>query len=247
MTSHREDRGTAGERAARSRVLLDRARAGDAEARETLLRWYQPFVLRVAVAVSRRYLSPGRDDEFSVGLSAFNEAIDGYDAGRGVSFLGFAETVIRRRLIDYYRRNRAARREIPLSAVYSSEAEEAESGLRHATEAFQAAAEAWERREEIRRFRSLLAEFGIGLGELARVCPRHEDTRRRVFAVARMLADDPVLADRLRLRRELPLKELAARSGLSRKTLERHRRYIVAVALILLEDLPYLRGYLSRE
>ncbi len=45
----------------------------------------------------------GIDEELSIALMAFNEAIDGYDTSKG-SFLSFAKLVINRRLIDYLRK-----------------------------------------------------------------------------------------------------------------------------------------------
>ena len=43
-------------------------------------------------------------DEFSIGLQAFNEALDAYQSDKGASFLYFAKMVINRRVIDYIRK-----------------------------------------------------------------------------------------------------------------------------------------------
>ena len=45
----------------------------------------------------------GRDDELSIGLIAFNSAIDSFEPGRKVPFLAFCRVVIINRLKDYYR------------------------------------------------------------------------------------------------------------------------------------------------
>jgi len=245
-------RGKAGAREARpaglTENLMAEARRGNAQARETLLRQYQPFVLRVAGQVTRRRLEPGRDDEFSIGLAAFNEAIDHYRDERGGGFFAFAEQVIRRRLVDHYRKQRLARREVPLSSI--DDPVQGPSRLpevREAILAHRAEAEAGERREEVLRYRELLQDYGVRLADLVRAAPRHADTRRSALRAARTLAEDPALAGFLRERQAVPLKMLAERSGMKRKTLERHRRYIVATALILLEDFPYLKSYLLRE
>lgn len=238
--------------------LLARARGGDAAAREALLKRYAPFALKVASRVTGSYVEMGRDDEASMALMAFNEAIDSYDPDRGASFLGFVQTVIRRRLIDYFRQGQFRRREVPLSALVEDEnAESALEGGRAAglsrLEAARAAAEwahaDWEeasdRQDEVLRFRELLAVYGISLAELVRASPRHEDARRRAMEAARVLASRPELVGYLRRRGELPLKELEALVGLSRKTLERQRKYIIAIALILTEELPHLEAYLK--
>jgi len=59
------------------------------------------------------------------------------------------------------------------------------------------------------------------------------------------VAGQPELAQHLLTRRELPLKQLEEQVGVSRKTLERQRKYIIAVTLILLEDFYHLRRYIG--
>lgn len=238
--------------------LLSRARRGDKAAREELIDRYAPFALKVASRVTGGYVRLGEDDESTVALLAFNEAIDRYDPGRGGGFLGFAEEVIRRRLIDHYRRGRAGRREVPLSALSDAGGLDGtlagEAGGESGPPPAEVLAAEWvhreredeaERREEVLRYRELLAAYGISLEELVRLSPRHEDARRRAIEAARALAARPELVESLRRRGELPLKELVGLAGLSRKTLERQRKYIIAVALILTEGLPYLEAYLK--
>jgi RNA polymerase sigma factor len=53
--------------------------------------------------VCKRYIDPKKDDEFSIGLAAFNEAMLTYSAERGSSFLSFAKLVVKRKVIDYIR------------------------------------------------------------------------------------------------------------------------------------------------
>jgi len=227
--------------------LLEPARAGDAAAREELIRAYTPLVLRVGSQVSGRYLTVGRDEEVSVGLIALNEAIDRFDPDKGSAFIPFAEMVIRRRLVDFYRRN-AGRAEVPLSELTTEDdAGNPLQGLemQEAIAAHQRQVEAEERRQEIARYARRLAEFGIRFSDLVEVSPKHVDARDRAIAIARLVAEDPVLAGHLLSRRELPLKLLERRVDVSRKTLERQRKYIIAVALLLLEDFVYLRGYVA--
>ncbi|MCY0869467.1 MAG: sigma-70 family RNA polymerase sigma factor, partial [Firmicutes bacterium] len=101
-------------------ALLTSAKSGNRDAREALLESYLPFVDRVAAGVCGRAI--GRtDDEFQIALVAMNEAIDAYDGGRG-SFIAFAETVMRRRLIDSFRSNARAR-DVPMTA-YDDEDDE---------------------------------------------------------------------------------------------------------------------------
>jgi len=232
--------------------LLGRAKSGDREARNDLIAAFTPFILKVAARVCGRYLREGEDEEISVGLMAFNEAIDAYDTERGVPFLAFAETVIRRRLIDHHRRTARRRREIPLSEL-ESVTEEAERGnrltqieARLAAENYQRAVEAEERRREIHRYQALLREFGIHFNELVKIAPKRVDARRRAMEAAVVIARTPRYARYLLSTKTLPLKclESDTRLKLSRKTLERQRKYIIAIALLLIYDFEMLKDYI---
>jgi RNA polymerase sigma factor len=235
-------------------ILLNRAKAGDKRARNDLIDAFKPFVLKVAARISGRYLHVGEDEEVSVGLIAFDEAIDAYDPERGTAFLSFAETVIRRRLIDYFRKTaRTRRREIPLSELESTE-EEGETDARMsraearlAAENFQRTVETQERKREIGRYSELLQSFDLNFKELVDIAPRRRDARERARKVARVIAETPRYRKHLLERHTLPQKWLDQdeRLGLSRKTMERQRKYIIAIALLLIHDFEQLRNYIN--
>lgn len=236
-----------GRRGRTPQELLQLAREGDREARERLIDSFTPFILRVASQSRGRYVQVGEDEEVSIGMLAFNEAIDHFDDRRGKNFLAFAEQVIRRRLIDHYRRERRGAREVNFSELKDQEnpGYPLEAEVRMAVEEHRRVAEAEDQREEILRYRDLLAAYGISLPELVRISPKHRDARDSARKVARVLAEDPELAEHLRRLKELPLKELSSRVAVSRKTLERQRKYIIALALIAMEDFDHLRGYVE--
>ena len=58
------------------------------------------------------------------------------------------------------------------------------------------------------------------------------------------MANDERLLAYLLERRTLPLKAIGERVRVSRKTLERHRKYILAVALVSRAEFPCLYGYM---
>lgn len=217
------------------------AQRGSAATRDELLRTFLPFVVRIARRTCRRRLDLGHDDEVSVALIAFNEAIDRYRPWRGKSFVGFAEMVVRHRVIDCLRRE-SARRETPVSCLVQPTADGMEdpalrcAEFRQAMAAYRSALEAVEGREAVRAYLRLLRRYGIDPADLMRNCPRRADARERAIAAARAVVDDPDWCAFVRRRRSLPLKEMAAagRLGVSRKTLERHRTYIVAMVLLFL-------------
>jgi RNA polymerase sigma factor len=229
--------------------LVLAAQNGDSSARERVLQDYRPFFLRVASSSCRKYLVLGRDDEASIAMIAFNEAIDSYNSEGGASFLSFAEIVIKRRMVDFFRRQSRRADEIPLSSFESDEHEDGiiqkiESKEAHAV--LQIQEEAEERREEIFRLDQLLSHYGIRFSELVKISPKHQDARDRALQVARVIVNEPELLAHLTNKKSLPLKELEHRVEVSRKTLERQRKYIITLTLILIGDFYHLQEYLNR-
>lgn len=210
--------------------LLEKAKSGDREARSALIRAYMPFVLSAVSKVVGRYVT-AQDDEVSVGIEAFDEAISAYEDRKSRNFLAFAGLIIRRRLIDYLRRQPRSE-ELGLPEVYPADD----------VEAF----EAVERRDEIQRFKAELSRFGISLADLVRDCPKHKDARERAKQIARLLAMDEEAWACVEARGQVPISRLEGVTGLHRKTIERHRKYIIAIALIYRGEYFYLRDYLEQ-
>lgn len=226
--------------------LLAQAQSGVRDAREQLLQDFTPLIIQVASQATGRYLQPGTDEEISVALLAFDEAIDAFVPGRG-SFVGFARMVIRRRLVDYFRR----RRDHP-ETVWSALEERDDEGHTASPVLDRVAQQAWRLQEEqaewqreIEEYRNVLDEYGISLEQLLEESPKRRDARLRALQAARHLASEPALVRQLEARRALPLKQLQGLSWGTRKTLERHRRYIIAVALIWMHDWPHLQAYVT--
>jgi RNA polymerase sigma factor len=227
--------------------LLSRARSGDEEARNQLLKDYIPFVAKSASQATGRYIRRGQDDEFSVALAAFNEAIDRYDIERGSSFLSFSDTVIKRRLIDYFRSKQAKQKDLPFSDFEIQDEEENVINyveVQKSVEAHHKQVESDARREEIMRFTQLLQGFEISMEELVDISPKHQDARENAIEVAKVIARDAELRSHLLTKRSLPLKSLMKHVSVSRKTIERQRKYIIAVSLILTGDFDMLQDYI---
>lgn len=227
--------------------LLMKARSGDEEARNQLLREYIPFVAKSASQATGRYIRRGQDDEFSIALAAFNEAIERYDLDRGTSFLGFADTVIKRRLIDYFRSKQAKQRDVPFSDFEVEDEEENVINyveVQKSVEEHQKLVESDARRDEILHFTELLMQFEISMEELVDLSPKHQDARENAMEVAKVIAANQEFCDYLMTKRSLPLKALMNHVNVSRKTIERQRKYIIAVSLILIGDFEMLQDYI---
>lgn len=230
-------------------ALLEGAQQGDREARSQLITDYTPFIIKVASQASGRYLRPGVDEEISVALMAFDEAVGSYDESKG-KFLGFAQTVIKRRLIDFYRRRKKASQEVSLSE-WQTDDEEMPRGRqvveRMAQSAWALARDEETRRYEIEEYQEHLRRYGIALMDLPKVVPKHRDARDRAVQIARVIAENQDFRQVLVEKQELPVKLLMAELQVSKKLIERHRKYIIAVALVLINDLPHLQSYVMNR
>jgi RNA polymerase sigma factor len=224
---------------------ISRIKDGDSSAREQLVEQYKPFILKTASQFCHRMLEWGRDDELSIGLMAFNSAIDSFKPERKVPFLAFCKIVIINRLKDFIRQ------EVKYQNVYRLDDETLSDYIESKTawESYNNRTIDDERREEIEEYERLLSEYGISFENLVEVSPRHRDYRQDLLTAAHNLARTDSLMEYLNSRKQLPINELIKVSGLKRKTLERGRKFIIASALILNrpEQFIYLRSYINLE
>ncbi len=218
----------------------------DERVHEELIQNQTQTILRTAGAVCHRHIDRN-DDEWSVSLCAFSRAIDLYRADRG-DFLPFAQMLIKRSLIDHYRAERDKLHEIPVAPYIlegGGEPEEDTEGVYLAVVKESVRSSDRSMKEEIEAANEMLGRYGFRFFELTACSPQQEKTRTECAAAIRaMLADAGLLAE-LEKTRKLPIRALAAVSGVSRKTLDRYRKYIIMAALVLSGDYPQLSGYLK--
>ncbi len=229
---------------------IDRIKGGDRQAREEFLEENKQFVHRVACRFCGRSLEWGRDDELAVAFIAFNEAVDRYRRESGVPFEAFARKVIGSRLSDYFRRQKKDGKVLPLPDLSESgDGWELSSSVRVMQEEISAR----ERAEEIREFSQLLGNFGITFEDLARCSPKRPKIRHQLARAAFFLASNKELLQTVKEGGRLPLAVLEEKSGAGRKALERGRKYVIALSLLIAgrEDFPclysYLRPFLSER
>ncbi|WP_280768794.1 RNA polymerase sigma-I factor [Salipaludibacillus daqingensis] len=214
-------------------------------AENELIDQYIPFIKKVTSGVCKRYINPSSDDEFSIAMIAFSEAIHKYSPDKGSSFLSFASLVIRRRVIDYIRMEQ--RKKTSLSLDYKEEDRENMENIAEVSASFQDYYQGMEReyrKEEIHHFQERLSLFEIQLSEIAAQCPKHTDARVNMVKIAKTIIEHEDLLKILMQKKRLPVKQLMEYITMSRKTIERNRKYIIALVIVLLEDYQYLKDYL---
>ena len=227
----------------------------DEAALEALILEHKSFILRCAAKAAGRFLTDS-DDEWSVALMAFHEAVGAYQEDKG-HFETFSSTVIRRRVIDYLRSQNRFSAELSVAPEsFGGELEEDPSALdlevqntaaRLADDSDENQPGTSAARDEIEAMQAILQEYGFSFFDLTECSPKAGKTKDQCgkAVVVLMLLEHPPLMEKLRKTKSLPIKELCTASGVSKKLLERHRKYIIAAAEILDGDFPVLSDYLS--
>ncbi|SNX53880.1 RNA polymerase sigma factor [Thermoanaerobacterium sp. RBIITD] len=201
----------------------------DLNERENLIREYTPFIIKQLSNFLNKYIDDKNSDELSIGLMAFNEAIEFYDYGKG-SFLNFSTMLIKRRVIDYLRKN-YSENTIPIE-MYCENKDDYESENRML---------------EMISFKSLLSLYNITIKDLVKESPKHKDTREIALKIAQTICNSEKLLKYLKIKKVIPIKEIVKILNINKKTIERHRKYIIALVIIISEDLPILKQYLNIE
>ncbi|MBQ9412346.1 MAG: RNA polymerase subunit sigma [Oscillospiraceae bacterium] len=235
--------------------LLDRVLAAkeDDACFTQLVEDHKSWILSCASKAAGRYVTDS-DDEWSVALMAFSEAVRSYDAQKG-AFRPLASVVIRRRVTDHLRSEGRHSAELTVTpGAFAGELEEEEAcgvNLRVASRVAQDSMGAAfddsvsRAREEIAEMQDILRAYGFSFFDLAECSPKAEKTKKSCAQAIRTLIASAILMAKLRLKRLLPIRELSEQSGVIRKILDRHRRYIIAGAEILDGDFPILASYLK--
>lgn len=215
----------------------------DSRAADALIASYMPFIKSETAKFLKRPPDPS-DDELSIAMFAFYEAIRSYVKSRG-AFLNYAALQIRSRLIDNYRREARNKGQISLDSSDEEQVDLLET-IPDSHDAYEANEMREATRQEIEELSAQMTDFGVSMTDVADNSPRQGRTVescRRAIAYARSHPD--LLEEFLRTKR-VPIARLAEGAAVDRKSLERHRRYLVAVLLICTNGYEILRGHIMQ-
>lgn len=216
------------------RIILAQA---DPSELNRLLVEYLPFLKSQVSKIKPRLRE--FDDMMNSAMLSFTGCVLQYKPEKG-AFIPFLQTCIRNRLIDENRKEAGHPVPVPLNEeVKAPAAVDAVSILYYNREQ-----ENFALREEIASLSAALKEYGVVFNDLPHQCPRQKRSRMQCVMLARYLVTEPELRDKLCRQKKLPQKELAERFSLSVKTVEKHRKYIVTLAVVYMGDYPYVRTFL---
>lgn len=217
----------------------------DMAAADRLIREYLPFIKTETAKYLKRPPVEGNDDELSIAMIAFHEAILRYSKSRG-AFLPYASVLIKNRLIDYTRKEKKHRGILSIETPAGDNGDTIGDQIPCGTDRQEELVERDATQKEIEELSRQMEQFGISLTDVANNCPRQKRTLKacqKVLAYAR--GEQGLLEELLRTRR-LPIARLAEGSKVERKTLERHRKYLIALLLIYTNGYEIIRGHLKQ-
>lgn len=216
----------------------------DSKVFSELLQEQRHFIMKCTSKICHRFISD-TDDEWSIALIAFSDAVRDYDESKG-SFMAFAELKITHSLVDYYRSRKRFNREISATPQLFEEGEETEDrNLRiQVTQKLTTFVDT-SIQDEIEAANQVFVRFGFTFYGLTESSPKSAKTREACKIAVLYFLENPDLRQELFTSLQLPMKQLEKNTGLPRKLLERHRRYIIAAVEILGGGYPKLAEYLS--
>ncbi|WHY71080.1 hypothetical protein [Fictibacillus enclensis] len=96
--------------------------------------------------------------------------------------------------------------------------------------------------KEIEHYKSRLLQFGINIYEMPKLTPQSKKSRLDAYTIASYIANNTELKSLFLTKKSLPASQLSEKFPI--KSIRRYTPYIIAVALIIIEDYEYLKGYL---
>lgn len=202
---------------------------------------YLPFIKKQLSGLNGLRLE--YDDMLSLAMLTFSGCVHQYSLEKG-NFLAFCSVCIRNRLLDESRKQvRYERTVIPL---FDSEEEDrfCEAVGDASVSAYNTQQEQLSLAQEIECFSGELKKFGIDFSDLPRVCPKQVRSRELCSKLAREIVTTPLLYHEFLSTQRVAQRELSAHFDISPKTVEKHRKYIVTLIVLMSGDYPYIRAFL---
>lgn len=214
------------------------------QAADRLIESCMPFIRGETAKFLKRPPIDGQDDEISIAMIAFYEAIGSYSRLRG-AFFPYAATLIRHRLIDYSRKEKRHKTVLSLETPADEDrtiGDTLESEKNHQEEFFTRDAT----KAEIAELSEQMRMFGVDLSDVADNSPKQRRTLQACRKALECALQNKRLMEDFLHSRKLPISALSAASGVERKTLERHRKYMIALLLIHTNGYEMIRGHIKQ-
>ena len=210
----------------------------DAKALEAYLASMKTSVLRMASHILNKKIDAS-DEASAIAFYALYEAIKRYEPSRGV-FEHFAYQVIKSRLYDEGRKQKRIYHKETLIGDASDEQ------IQHffnqeALSTYALLSSRDKMQLEVQKLSKELSAYHITYDVLLNKRPKTHKTNEMIFSLITCISDNPSLYERMLSSHTLPIQAFGHCSAFNRKSIERHRAYIVARLIIWFGDYPLIK------
>lgn len=202
-----------------------------------LIEKHMPFIIKSISDVTGRYVSCENDEELSVGLLGFHEAIERYDNEKG-HFLSYAKLVIGSRIKNYLKSENKHQ--------HSSLEELLDKGLEIKDEYLEEKDDNGILLEEINRLKNEISSFGFTLEDLANEAPKQQATRMNAISLSEKISEEEELTSFMYLKKRLPIKRIVLQFSVTEKVIKRSKKFIISVVIIFDKNLRALRNWIRK-
>lgn len=202
-----------------------------------LIEKHMPFIIKSISDVTGRYVSCENDEELSVGLLGFHEAIERYDNEKG-HFLSFAKLVIGSRIKNYLKGENRHQ--------HSSLDELVDKGLDIKDEYFEPKEDNSILIDEINKLKNEISSFGFTLEDLVSEAPKQQATRKNAIILSEEISREEEFTSFMYLKKRLPIKRIVLKFSVTEKVVKRSKKFIISVVIIIDKRLNALRNWIRK-
>ena len=207
-----------------------------------LIRDYTPFIKKCVAAVM--FGSQSKEDCLTEAMLAFAHSVQTYKEEFG-SFVAYARTVIKNRLIDSARNELAYKNHIHYETASDDENETPGWDSDMAITAFNRQEEEKNLALEIEALNEEFEKWGFSWAVLQKKCPKQERSRKVCQEIAKAGLQSPLLLCEMTDKMVLPYTKLC--ETFPKKALEKFRIYIIALILIQKGEYPYIYSFVPQK
>lgn len=197
-----------------------------------------PFIIKSISKVTKRYVSIENDEEFSVGVLAFHEAMQKYSEDKG-PFLPFANLVISSRIKNYLLKENKHRLNSSLENLK-------EEGIDFSEEVYSPIENSNNLKKEIENLKLNINEFGFEFEDLVDESPKHKRTRENAINLSEKVSKEKSLVDFMYEKKRLPIKRISLQFSVTEKIIKGSKKFIITVIIIFDKNYRNLKLWIKR-
>lgn len=210
------------------------------QATDEFIEKYIPFIISCISKFTGRYVSVENDDEYSIGMLAFLEAIDKYNDEKG-DFFAFSKLVIESRLKNFFEKENKNNKNKSIEGYKEKGIDllgNIEDNNRNSSSEFIAI--------EIDKLKKDIGEFGFSIEELVDKSPNHKDTREKAIDISEKSSKEKEITDFMFMKKRLPIKNMSNKFKVSEKVIRNSKLFIITVIIILFKGYRNLKLWIKK-